>query len=335
MSEKDVFSSLNESYFQELDDIYLEPHVAAVFSQMRIYNELLASEYVDSARINEIMNELDREWSALMMQHAVATGFFYFPTIESVSTQEVVVEREYHENQDVQFNGVIPTMLDQSWDENGQPVHKYELRIQLIKEAIIPNEESSYRPLTGSARVDDIISLEFPNMMSPERARHWLEHYHADEIEEIDTQLLNPSDEECEMVCRLTNMKVDCGEAHQDDEMFAIRSSQALDIYTNSLFSFDKDMPYDAVMHGDGWTVYEDGETAPSEISEPTRAPIKINRVAWVSSQNNERVLEAHLDVHILTDDKDGLGYHILLPLTTVKSLHSLRYAYFGGYNKE
>lgn len=334
MLHKHTFPESDERYFRELADVQLEPVVAAAFADIRVYNELLLREYLDSVRINEIMREIDDKWRMVMRKQAIVTGYCAFPNGDQVSGI-APISRDYYEDQEVVFQGVLPVPIDQAWDDDGNEIHKYELYIQLMREGIASDEMSTRVQLTGRAKVDDIITLEFPGMMSNDRAQHWLEYYHADDVDEIDTLLLKPSNDECEMVTRLAEVVVDARAAHAGDKALITRSVEALNIYTNSLFSFDKDMPYSATVQGDGWVMNDDGKTAPGEVGEPSAMAITVSQLIWVNVCEEEKgILRPHLDARIQTPDKDIPGYHILLPLTGIKDFRSFRGMYFASHNE-
>lgn len=317
-----------QRYLRDLADVYTEPVLANVFAEMRLYNELLASEPVSEDRITEIMQELDAKWSPFMGQAGMASGYFSFLPERLDDAQ--MLRREYYRSQDVVFEGVLPVPLD---DEGDDQLQRYELQIKLVRDAILYDDEhTEAQKLSGLARLDDIVSLEFPpHMMSQARAQHWLEYYHDDEITEIDMRILNLDGDECDIVHQLEDMTIDCKTPHAGDSELIHRSLQALDIYTNSLFSFDQQMPYDVYIGGNVWSIAADGSLHEAEITGVLHAPVKIARVLWRPAfEGGEYAICAHLDMSLLTPDKDAPSYRLLVPVDAVEAIASFRQLYFG-----
>src|SRR5689334_6697530 len=207
------YSASDEKYFADLYAVYMDPLIARVLSQARLYNDMLRAESVDDSAIFEIVKELDVQWAELLGEQAVVTGNVEFIDVND-ETDDPRPVKEYYESQDVSFNGISARTLDSKdsfgttlLEDGESQTSTYELRVQFIKEGI--NTKGDVVHMTGSAALEDIISLEFQQMMSPERARKWLAHFHPDVIDEIDVRLLNPSIEECEMVMRLKDISVD------------------------------------------------------------------------------------------------------------------------------
>ena len=95
-----------EELFRSLETIHLEPEVAKVFDHMRAYNEILAEEPVNAARINQIMNELDEFWHPLIDTKARFTGLAGFKDQELATNG--IASLTYYEDEAVTFRGVQP-----------------------------------------------------------------------------------------------------------------------------------------------------------------------------------------------------------------------------------
>lgn len=328
MSSEAISDSNSNRYLERLDDVYLDPVISGVFKKMRLYNELLARQFVSSDQINEIMNELDDDWRSLMGTQASLTGYVSFLT-ENIEGAEGVPRRDYYEDEDIIFHGVLPIEAETFYStEGGEDLHTYLLKIVVEREGISPN--GGYVRMRGNAALDDIISLEFKASISKSRAQSWLEHYHEDVLEDVEMALLNQSAEECEMIMRLVDMTVDAYSTHDGDEDLILRSSQALQAYTNSLFSFDKLAPYEIELQGDVWMMV-DGVPKGGEVDRPLRSLATIDKLLWLAI-DGENTLRPHLDLKLMWQDKDTKLTHLLVPLIAVRHLLSVRHQYFVGY---
>lgn len=243
--------------------------------------------------------------------------------------------RDFYEAQDVDFGGVLPLCLDTLYsadlpDGSTGQTHKYELGLRLTREGIDP--DGAHVIMHGSARLDDIVSLEFPNQMSVEGARRWLEYYAPDVIEDVDIALFEPSKEECEMLLRLKGMTGDISVPHDEQGSTLLRSMQALNIYTNSLFSFDVDVPYQLAVDGDAWQPDSEGTLQPAFVKGSTMSA--LNRVVWLSPEGGpDSLVRPHLAARFLGNTKDDPATDMFVPIDSVVSLKSYRYHYFVGYS--
>lgn len=322
--------SQNDEYFAQLDAVCMDPFIGHVFTQVKDYNDILADQYISLEDVTEIVNELNAQWYYLLGEDAVVTGKMKFIDENDVSdTPQPIVN--YYENQDVTFRGVCALSKHGSEYEQGQLIVDedealYELRIGFIREGI--DKSGELLTLTGSARVEEITSLEFNEMISPERARLWLEHFYSDFIDEIDVLMLNPSLEECEMVMRLKDLELTLPD---DDMDMAAISKMALTVYVESLFTFDDDMPYAITASGEAWDFTDYGAVETQTIDASSLA--KVYKIIWQPGVGDEdNVVRPLLDVAFLGADKDSDPLHMLVPLNIVEDFASLRYDYFYGY---
>lgn len=321
-----------------LDDIaalQVDPAISTVFEKMRVYSELLQEQYVSDVQINEIMNELDEEWRGLMHQTAVVTGIISFLP-EHIVGKEGEPVRDFYDTQEVDFGGVLPLCLDTLYavdqpDGSTADMYKYELGLRLIREGIAP--DGTYVLMHGSAKLDEIVSIEFPNQMSVEGARKWLEYYVPEVIQDVDIALLAPSKEECEMVLRLKDMTMDISVPHDEKGSTLLRTMQALNIYTNSLFDFDKEVPYQLAVNGDAWQPSDDGLLLPAFIQGSTMSA--LNRIVWLAPEGEpDGAVRPHVAARFLGNTKDDPATEMYVPVDSVTSLKSYRYHYFVGYNE-
>ena len=327
----EAVSSDDDSYFNQIKNVHTDPYITAVFAEVRTYNDLLATEPLDESEIIDIMTTLDRKWANIIQENAVVTGRLGFAP-ENLKFGEVVWG--YYVDQDIQFNGIVPVPISMAIGDDGVERYICELQVQVIRETILDDDDCSIVMQTGRARIDELASIEFPHMMSSNRARYWLEYYHRDAIESIDVALLNPGLEECELASRLSDIEVNLEAIHGNDEDLAERSVQALTIYTETYIGgFDSEMNYDIVATGDCWVI-EDGDRRPAEFSgEEERMPFRVSRVAWVPEQQNSHIVVPHVVATLITPYKDIEGLNVLIPLKGISEFRSHRYAYFNNYD--
>lgn len=324
-------ASWNDKYFAQLDAVYMDPFVSRVFTEIKEFNNILANQYASPGDITEIVDELNAEWYLLLGQDAVVTGNLKFVSEYDDISEDPQPILGYYENQNVVFYGVHALPLSESHREGSQltvneDAALYQLRLGFMREGI--DQDSGLLIMSGSAEVDDIISLEFDDMISPERARLWLEYFHSEIIDEIDVLMLNPSLEECEMVMRLKDFELDLSGENRD---MAGISKMALGVYVASLFDFDSDMPYSIVASGDAWGFTEYGAVEAQTIEAATLA--KVYKIIWQpGTEDEDTVVRPLLDVAFLGTDKDSDPLHLLVPLNIVEDFTSLRYDYFYGY---
>ncbi len=323
-----------DRYFQELDAVYMDPIIRKVFDQISVYNELLKTEFITGDELLQIVNELDAQWMFLMNEKAEVTGNIDYADVNDESENPTPIT-SYFENETVVFDGVVARKLSTIFSngnlafEDGEDYSTYELRIRLVKEGI--TESLEVVGMLCSASVQDIVSLEFEKMMSAERAKSWLSHFHADVVDEIDIALLNPSQEECEMVMRLRDLELNTNEMHDSNSDMSAISKVALGVYVETLFKFDKDMPYLITASGGAWRFNEMGGVTSMTIEAESLA--RVHRLIWQPAvEDDEFTIRPILEVSFFGADKDTESLHMLVPLKIVTSFKSMRHDYFYGY---
>lgn len=323
-------STHQADFFYGLSKVQIDPFLTSVFDKMKLYEELLKDEFVDSTQINEIMHELDAEWANLMRKMGQVTGFVSFLPPDADGNTGAAV-REFYESEEMMFGGVFPVEIDTLYsfdNENHEDLHKYKLCVRFAREAI--SSDGQRVELYGTAEVDDILSITFPNMMSVEGAREWLNYYHADCVQDIDVALLNPGIEECELAIRLRDIEADVLLSKEDDEDTHLRSMIALNIYTNDLIQFDSDVPYELSVEGAAWS--PEGTTLERSYISGTTI-VAVDRIVWLTAdEGSEHKYYPHLATRFLSESKDEPDTDMLVPLSSVKSFKSFRYNYFVGY---
>ena len=336
MSIESAPGQLSTEFYREFEDARIDPFIRQVFEKMRLYNELLATEFVDSDQINRIMRELDEEWDMLMRREAVITGIMSFLPVDAHGSDGEPV-RDFFDTETVVFGGVMPVQMATRYgferlDDDEDDHHTYELRLHVTREAI--DSAGKVVHMVGTAAIDDVLSIEFPNVMSVERAKKWLSYYHADDLDDIEVGMLNPTAEECEMLMRLADITIDVGRPHKDVDHLTLRSVQALNVYTNSLFTFDKDVPYLLQVDGPGWQPDKDGALQPAYLSGRTMS--SLDELAWLAADEQpETVVLPHVAARFQSEDKDEPPIRMLVPISSIVSLRSFRYDYFVGYTDD
>ena len=324
----------SHTHLDILDDfspVQMDPIFTAVFEKMKIYNDLLFSEAVSEERIVEIMQELDSEWQGLLGDEMLITGAVTFMDEDSLDTVGSM-KRDFFESHPMKFGGVLPVVtrvIHSSGSLLDEDLKVYQLELRLIREGI--TTEGKLVTMHGSAKVDEIASIEVPNKMSALRARAWLEYYKNDELSDIEGARFKPSKEECEMVQRLASIEIDSRIPHDEKDEYTLQTMQALNIYTNSLFNFDKDVPYDLSVKGEAWYEDKDGNLKAAIIGGTTMA--SVDRLVWLGNDRDEHTLMPHLAAKFLGTTKDDEPTSFYVPISIVKHFRSYRYNYFIGYD--
>jgi|GEM_PF-2435243 len=323
-------------FYSDFKNVQIDPFIRNVFRKIKEYKELIAGEYLSSAEINKTMTDIDDEWRMLMGHEASFTGLASFLPVDAAGT-DGVMERQFYENETFGFNGVMPEQLDATYRYNPETDeyeehHTYNLRIQVFREAL--DSAGKIVHLAGVAEVDDVIALEFGDSLSLDGARTWLSYYHADDIDYIDVDLLTEGKEECEVALRLAGHSVDIAGPHRGDERMALRSMIALNIYTNSLISFDSSAPYLIRISGDAWFPTSGGMMEPGYAGGKQMAA--IDKVSWLQPVGEERlIVTPHLHARLLNETKDMPDTHILIPVSAIEEFRSYRFDYYRGYDTD
>lgn len=313
-----------QALLESVEGAAFDPFLKSVFDKMRLYNELLANEAQSEPEINAIMHEIDAEWQSLIGEKVTFTGIAWFLD-ERQMTADAIPVRSYYEDDEMVFKGVGPHEMYHDYDTDNR---YYELRILLEREAI--DDDGKLIALRGTSTLDEVASLEFKGSMSVLRARRILELHAPQLIEEIDLALLNEAETETELLCRLEHIVADDGIFAGFDDTALAELIQALDIYTNSLLTYDSGAPYHVRVEGDIWLAREDDIVA--AIIHNSSKLARINRVAWGRmSEDGPRTVRPLLDLYLLASGKDEKETHIYVPFSTVKQLSSIRHMFYSG----
>ncbi len=323
-------------YYKDFKDTQIDPYVGRVFQLIEEYNELIEGEFISPEQVNAIMNELDGHWRQLLQREATFTGVAAFLHVDTRGSDGTPT-KEFYEDEYLVFNGVMPAELESIYvlDEKTDTLvehHTYKLRLQLIREAL--DKDGKITKLKGVADIDDVISLQIRDTISVEGARKWLSYYHADDIDYIEIDLFNEAREECEKALRLGEHTVDVGGPHKGDEAMALRSSQALNAFTNSLISFDTDAPYLLQVEGYVWDPGASGAIEPSYAKGKQIAVVE--KIVWLRPVGETRqIVVPHIATRLLHENAQTPSTSLLIPLSIVTSLRSYRYDYYVGYGND
>ena len=325
------FSALAGDVIHEYSAVSIDPYLGRVIEDMRTYNSLLRSQPVTIREAYEMKQELDDRWQAVIGGEARVTGTMAFLS-DVEQHHEPTLSIDFFEDEPVTFGGTMPVPTDVPIGTaiGEDELHPYELHMLVTREAL--DGEGNLIYMTGSASVEELASIEFPQMMSAERARKWLEYYHAEDIEDIDVDLFAPSKEECEILQRLNGHSVDIGAVHRLDPELMQRSAQALNLYTNTYLTFDQDVPYLMKVDGAVWEQDANGDHEPTYVK--GKSMVKLDRMIWTQrSGEDDAVVYPHVVAKLLTESLTDPERWVVIDIAGIKGLSSFRYDYFIGYD--
>lgn len=313
-----------QALFEAVEGVRLDPFLSEVLEKMRVFNDLLSAEPQNETEINEIMSEVDTEWKNLIQEPVSFTGIAWFLDERNLNREELV--RSYYEEHEMRFLGVIPHEVGRDFSQ--EDARYYELRVLVEREAI--DGEGRVVGLRGTIRIDDIAALEFSGLMSVSRARKILELYAPQMISDIDIAMLNEADDETELLKRLENIITDEHQFADFDDAAFSQLMIALNIYTNSLLTYDTGAPYKVRLDGDIWFAQNATTVLPALIPD-TLELARIARVVWERMhEDGPRTIRPMLDLYILASEKDDAETHVYAPFSTIKQLASLRHEFYS-----
>lgn len=324
-------------FLDSYEAVHLDPFISNVFENIADTNEEIASTPLNSGEINKIMRRLDLEWRPLMGKTAFYTGVGFFPPQDEPWNRNP--DADFYESETVEFKGVVPRELAvvEYGDSEEETKRLYELRVSLRREALNSKAELVY--IIGSVRPEDVVTLEFPEFVSPERAKNWMKYYHAEFAHELEERLRAPSIEECEAVMRLDGMVCDVATVHASDDDQMRVSARSVDAWTNQLIGFDKEAPYYMEISGH---VREKTRRNKEEVVElDMGAMVNIEQVVWrpLPVLDGDRDVSTlrypHLKVRALGKHKNEAATDLFVPLLSVTDLWSYRYSQYHGYDNE
>jgi hypothetical protein len=310
---------LSNETFDSLHALYIDPMLTKVFAEIKLYKELLATQAQTEEEINSLMREIDDSWRLLMKETAIFTGYASFPNEQIPGG---AVSRDFYDEETVSFGGVIPTPLEFAGIGCDDEPKFYDLRVHLSREGI--SSDGDIVTVSGSADIDEIISLDFQRFMSPERARRILENFQPDLIDAIDEALLHDTSDEGALAIRMSGLAYDPS-AH--DERTKENVGLALDVYTNSLLKLDTHNGYSSVFVGRVWVQDdEESKVGHAEVSQL----VKADRIIWrISPEIGEDRVVPHISLYLCGSELNQTSLPLHVPASSISSLESVRIRYY------
>lgn len=319
---------------EAFDDTQIDPFIRRVFEKIDVYNQLIKDRYLTSVEINEIMNELDSEWQELLHASCRVTGVISFkpPRLGGDKAETIV---DYYDGMMVEFGGVLPIEESErvkygaNDDGSDQTEHTYMLGLRFILHG--KSAAGISHAIEGAASIEDIIALGFPDNMSLEGARKWLAYYHATDLEDLELDLLNNTEDECRALMELAGHAVELGARNGTDDWSIRQSTQALDLHTNSLISLDRHVPYTLSVDGFAWDILAGGGREQA-YAYGTNTIAGIHRISWLPSANGtDNILMPHANVDFYGEDRVAPVRTMAVPIAAFTDLQSLRRQYFAS----
>lgn len=133
------------------------------------------------------------------------------------------------------------------------------------------------------------------------------------------------------MTMRLKDLEFDARLPHDKENTYTVRTTQAFNVYTNSLFEFDKDAAYHMKVSGEAWQPSANGLVIPTEATGATM--VAVDRLIWLAKNGSpDHIVKPHVAVRFLGTTKDDPDVEMYIPVSSIISFTSYRYAYFTGY---
>jgi len=279
--------------------------------------------------LRTIIVELDAEWAPLVGASIRISGKMTFPVSKPDANagddSELMVETAYYRNQAVGTRGFLIQKLDTPLDDEHLNTFLYKIVLSVERE--ITGDEKLHENFTSCYGIADIdeISLN-SDKMSPDRARAWFAYFHPQLMEEIDERLLNGSGDEAEATMRLNGIS-----EYLLDESSRHNSKVARDIYLNELLQYDHDSPYSCVVVGECKIIDDEGDTREVCFEKSTF----LSRVAFVSMEcvTEDAMFVPYVALTVITPDRTEKGVSMMIPLSNMLELTSMRSAYYSNYN--
>lgn len=329
----DSYNHFIETDLKNFEAVLLDPVFKKGFDLIDQYNQILVDQSVTYKELVVIIQEIDAVWHELIGRPVSFTGMASF-TPESY-TNVMQVEKNYYEQMDMIFGGVSVFKEDdspRSYDDN-TVLSQVKFQIKLQREGI---HTESYDVLTmvGAADTSDIISIENDYGMSYERAQAILEYYYPDLIDDIDTILLNSENlSESELVKKIATLRVNVSAINDGGKKEAniqtkTKITLALDIYTQSIFDFDKESTHGALVNG---LIYIKNQDDKFEIFfVENKLLLSSLCLVWEDAPEDDvHTLSPHIRGILMHADRYEESDLALIPLSTIKNIASARSSFF------
>jgi hypothetical protein len=319
---------MDKARIEGLESLQMDPKLRRTFELVRIYNELLADEPVSKDIAEGIIAEIDSEWSDLLGITATFTGRAKSP---NEFDPEKAIATGYFEDIEVQFRGAVAAPVKPMDDSADIPEIEsyYHLGIGFQREAIDSDGDRVFVDVV--AVPDDIASLEFPDIMSRDRARWILQELQPDLIDDIDAALLNDAEEESDRTLRLAGLHFQPSGDEEADKQI----KGALNVYTQTAMPFDTHNGYHYSFNGPVWLKNKDEQFVTCHVVSESIATIR--GIAWLETPEDGNVLVPHLDMLLCQDEVEDSSdmYHAHVPVSSITYLRSLRRIFFSHMEQQ
>lgn len=315
-----------EAIFRGFDSLVMDPSIRRVFSMIETYNQLLRDEPTSERDVKALVAEIDTAWVDFIDQPAMLTGRATFP--DEYSEQRAATD-SYYEEDSVVFKGVTYLRTDRPKESGShaetEEKESYQLVVGFERESI--DLHSRLATLEGIAKTDDIVALEFPGVMSAERARWMLRAQHEELIDDIDSALYADVLDESDRVLGLASLAYEpTGDLQIDRQIIS-----ALNVYVSNTLTLDTHIGYAFSVDGRVWMQDSKGEYHPVTVK--ADAISRVVNLSWTSTPYDARSVTPHLEMTVssaeLVDDSDLI--RIQVPIASLTKLQSLRRMYFNG----
>jgi hypothetical protein len=270
---------------------------------------------------NRLIAELDQAWP-YTGQVIVASGHITLPKIvrHEGATYAAEPVSAFYDDEQVISQGF--TFLEEPISV-GEEVIATQFRVAhfLVK----PDGPCSSSGRTGTALLDKV-SLQYP-FPSPELVENRLRVMHPDEIEELDSIVLN-CDHEDDAVMAMKDFSV---RINPSDEHEAMMVSD-IEIYLGKVLDFDHDFHYYLEFSGECMHIADntDHTLSPARVNEPVDLLAKVQRVRFTNDSqgpddSGRYCYRPCVDVHVFAPDKLKAPTHLYIPVTSLSSFSSVR----------
>lgn len=307
---------------QLLEGVMVEPAIQEMRKELTTYNaSIIENADVTTDEVERIIDDLNEKYMPIFENGATISGFMEFPKPGSLrsETGEFETENRYYDEQEVEVYGFVVGSSEVRFSDDDvliQPI--IELHIGRNAE---PHEKEleteNVEMYVGMVRPEQV-SIE-PNTMSPERARAWLEYYYPDALVDLETRILNASNEAQGLV-NLAGFSIEL-----NNDEYLNRSRQALSMYLDTMLRFDMNVPYTTNM--EGFVYVPDGEGAHSKglISDGYYLTYFHQFYVVPDDLGESPVHVPMVELSVIHPDVDGDDYEVISPIETIKSSSSIR----------
>lgn len=226
-----------------------EPAVQSVLDQMATLNEMLSngSDGITEEDIVNFVADLDRQWLPMLDEEMTISGGLRIRKTGHVRHGGCVVD--YRDPGSEYVDTVVPGSVALSKgiaaEIGSDSVYRFKLIAEMKNTYLDPDDGLVER--TEIITIDPrYAEVEFNDVVSPERARAWLECYYPDILAEIDVRIYSHDGGSAESILSLRG--IDVSAIGRDDKPdFAAR---VLSLYLVSVIEPDVQLPYAIIFNG-------------------------------------------------------------------------------------